>query len=92
MSESPQENAAETEHRIRERAYHLWEADGRPEGRDEEYWERAKASVHDEERGEGKSSVVHGKVPQADVAAERATADRVGDQQKPTASQEKKDR
>jgi hypothetical protein len=26
---------------IRERAYHLWEADGRPEGQAEVYWERA---------------------------------------------------
>jgi hypothetical protein len=30
------------EHRVRERAYHLWEADGRPHGRDVEYWERAR--------------------------------------------------
>jgi hypothetical protein len=29
------------EHRVRERAYHLWEADGKPYGRDVEYWERA---------------------------------------------------
>ncbi len=28
--------------RIRERAYLLWEADGRPEGQDLEYWERAR--------------------------------------------------
>ncbi len=31
----------EREQRIRERAYHLWEQDGRPQGRDLEYWERA---------------------------------------------------
>jgi hypothetical protein len=31
----------EAQHRIRERAYHLWEADGRPHGRDQEYWDRA---------------------------------------------------
>jgi len=30
------------EHRIRERAYHLWEKEGRPEGRDAEFWERAR--------------------------------------------------
>ncbi len=30
------------EQRIRERAYHLWETDGRPHGRDIEYWERAR--------------------------------------------------
>jgi hypothetical protein len=29
------------ENRIREKAYSLWEADGRPEGRSEEYWQRA---------------------------------------------------
>ncbi len=31
--------------RIRERAYHLWEQDGRPHGRDLEYWERARELV-----------------------------------------------
>ena len=41
MSESSQENIRDCEHRIRERAYHLWEADGCPEGRAQEYWERA---------------------------------------------------
>ena len=34
---------AETlEDRIRERAYHIWEANGRPSGRDEEFWYRAR--------------------------------------------------
>jgi hypothetical protein len=37
------------EHRIRERAYHLWEADGKPHGRDVEYWERARELVGMEE-------------------------------------------
>jgi hypothetical protein len=26
---------------IKERAYHIWEAEGRPTGRDREHWERA---------------------------------------------------
>jgi len=30
---------------IRERAYHLWEQEGCPEGRDEEFWERARFLV-----------------------------------------------
>ncbi len=30
---------------IREEAYHLWEADGRPHHRDAEYWERARELV-----------------------------------------------
>jgi hypothetical protein len=37
------------EHRIRERAYYLWEADGKPHGRDVEYWERARELVGMEE-------------------------------------------
>lgn len=46
MSETPTTNpldppdAAQLE-RIREKAYHLWQADGCPEGRDIEYWTRA---------------------------------------------------
>jgi hypothetical protein len=31
------------EQRVRLWAYHLWERDGRPFGRDHEFWERAKA-------------------------------------------------
>jgi hypothetical protein len=33
------------EQTIRRRAYHLWEADGRPAGRDAEFWERARELV-----------------------------------------------
>jgi hypothetical protein len=32
----------ELEHHLRERAYFLWEREGRPEGRAHEYWERAR--------------------------------------------------
>ena len=41
MSDNPLESNPERDARIRERAYHLWEADGRPHGREKEYWERA---------------------------------------------------
>lgn len=34
--------------RIREQAYALWEKEGRPEGRDVEFWERARAMVETE--------------------------------------------
>lgn len=30
---------------IRERAYHLWEANGRPIGRDQEFWYRASDAI-----------------------------------------------
>jgi hypothetical protein len=36
--------AASMEQSIRDTAYYLWENDGRPEGRDEEYWHRARAA------------------------------------------------
>ena len=52
MSDDPQKNTPEREDRIRERAYHLWEADGRPEGREQEYWEQAEAMVRKEESAE----------------------------------------
>jgi hypothetical protein len=39
----------EREQRIRERAYHLWEADGRPHGGETEYWERAQELIGMEE-------------------------------------------
>jgi hypothetical protein len=49
MSENPLEYDAGREQRIRERAYHLWEADGAPEGRALEYWERAQELIGMEE-------------------------------------------
>ena len=45
------------EHRVRERAYHLWEADGKPHGRDVEYWERARELVSTEESAFGEKPV-----------------------------------
>ncbi len=37
------------EHRVRERAYHLWETEGKPHGRDVEFWERARELIAIEE-------------------------------------------
>jgi len=45
MSDNPLQNTPERAHRIRERAYHLWEADGRPLDRDKEFWERAEILI-----------------------------------------------
>lgn len=39
----------EREQRVRERAYHMWEAEGKPHGRDVEYWERARELIGMEE-------------------------------------------
>ncbi|PNR00442.1 hypothetical protein C1S70_03320 (plasmid) [Azospirillum argentinense] len=37
------------EHRIRHRAYEIWEQDGRPEGRRAEHWERACRELQEED-------------------------------------------
>jgi hypothetical protein len=42
------ESSAHLEQRIRERAYRMWEREGRPEGRAEEYWNRAQELIEDE--------------------------------------------
>jgi hypothetical protein len=39
------------EQRIRERAYELWQQDGAPEGRADEYWEKAQRQVLAESSG-----------------------------------------
>ena len=46
MSDGPVGVTPERESRIRELAYQLWEAAGRPEGRDEEYWDQAEAQIN----------------------------------------------
>lgn len=38
----------DSEQRIRERAYQLWQKEGSPEGRDQEFWERARLMVQAE--------------------------------------------
>jgi len=45
VSDTKLANRTDRETRIRERAYHLWEDDGRPHGRESEFWERAKELI-----------------------------------------------
>ena len=40
--------AIEDDRSTRERAHRLWDAEGRPEGRKDEYWHRAEELIHDE--------------------------------------------
>jgi Protein of unknown function (DUF2934) len=37
------------EDRVRERAYALWEKDGRPDGRSDQYWQQARSEVNTED-------------------------------------------
>lgn len=39
--------------RIRQRAHDIWEAEGRPEGREYSHWLRARAEIQDEEAEAG---------------------------------------
>jgi len=67
MSSNPLDDTDETRLRhIRERAYHLWEAEGRPPGRESEFWERASELVGMEESG------VSGQIPVEEERPEEA--------------------
>jgi hypothetical protein len=42
-----------TEEQIRKRAFELWERAGKPEGREDEFWQQAQRELQDaEERGD----------------------------------------
>lgn len=45
-----------TDEKIRTRAYYLWETDGKPAGRDWEYWLKAKEQLEHEITGTNGSS------------------------------------
>ena len=62
------------EERIRAKAHDLWEADGRPEGRDREHWEQAAKLVEEEERQAAKDAAD----PQSKPGQPSATNDPVG--------------
>ena len=44
------EPASDTEQRVRQRAQLLWEIEGKQEGREEEYWHRARELIEDESK------------------------------------------
>jgi Protein of unknown function (DUF2934) len=41
---------SEKERRVRERAYDIWQREGRPHGRDAEHWQQAAAEVEAESK------------------------------------------
>ena len=51
-TEKPREGepAADTEQRIRERARQLWVSEGKQDGREDEYWHRARELIEDENK------------------------------------------
>lgn len=71
MSET---RAAAVEHAIREQAYYFWEQDGRPHGREAEYWIRAVDAVNNNtaERPRKMAGKADAK-PKAKAAASKAS-------------------
>lgn len=67
MADNPLEDNPEREHRIRIRAYHLWDSEGRPHGRSGEFWERARELTAMEE------SVGAGQLPNPQATGEDPT-------------------
>ena len=58
-------------HAIRERAFALWEADGRPEGREMDYWLQAERELADRPAGAGREELLRQGVQDAVPDAER---------------------
>jgi hypothetical protein len=48
---------AELEDRIRKRAHELWEAHGKPEGRDDDFWHQAESEVRGKDTGAATGTV-----------------------------------
>jgi hypothetical protein len=65
MTTNPLDDTDETrQQRIRERAYHLWESEGRPNGRDDDFWERARELVGMEESAHAGQVPVQAEIPE----------------------------
>jgi len=43
----------DTEKEIRERAYRIWQEEGRPKGKHKEHWERARKEIEEADMTEG---------------------------------------
>jgi hypothetical protein len=58
----------ERENRVRARAYRLWEEEGRPHGRDVEFWERARElEAMEESAGSGQVPVAPPRPDEAEI-------------------------
>lgn len=82
-SKSPDPAALVSEDAIRQRAYFMWEADGRPDGKHEHYWAQAHAEATKafvEATTSGVARTTRGKSPNtapAAVKASKATKEKV---------------
>ena len=69
--------SSDTDKSIRERAYGIWESEGRPQGRSEQHWEQARAELAGQDdasssAGKKKSAAGKSRVTQADGQVTKA--------------------
>lgn len=67
---APQSEVSETA--IRERAYYLWEQNGRPMGRDAEFWARAVATIGEAPASANPEAAPPAPAKAASIASKRA--------------------
>jgi hypothetical protein len=65
---SDHNNTPQDETEIRERAYALWNEAGQPEGREEEFWHRAREMLEEGRRSGSLDDQLSGTVPAGDPA------------------------
>jgi membrane protein involved in colicin uptake len=65
------------EERLRLQAYHLWEADGRPHGRSDEYWQRARELLERETSADSASGAPAKKTTRTKLNAAPVNTDHV---------------
>jgi Protein of unknown function (DUF2934) len=61
----------DSEQRIRERAYAIWEQEGRPDGREHAHWERARSLLETEAEARGRTGPFRGEAIPAGPAPSR---------------------
>ena len=60
---------------IREQAYYFWEQDGRPEGRETEYWERAEVALTEKSQLDTLTALPPKKAAKPKAAASKSKAE-----------------
>ncbi len=80
MSDNPLDDTPARAARVRDRARHLWEADGRPAGQEDEFLERARELIAIEDSaGAGLLPVTPDRGPPGTVVDEAAIEDNLGE-------------
>lgn len=75
-----------SEEAIRKRAYHIWEREGRPQGRDFEHWVQAQVELTAEDVGNGGGNGAASKKRSAAGGKPRATVPKAAAAAKPERS------